>query len=109
MKESLEVSADVKKWLEEKIDKVEVEKKKWIKKYQTKKWEIKVLFKKKEELVNQSNMIKLYIAKYHREVKTKERQAMVDLVLMCVIEEDEMKKKHLESQVSIVSNTIKHS
>ena len=62
--ESPEVSADAKKGLKEKIDKVEVEKKEWIEKYQTKKWEIKVLFKKKEELVNQSNMIKLYMTKY---------------------------------------------
>ena len=63
--ESLEVSADAKKGLKEKIDKMEVEKKERIEKYQTKKQEIKALFKKKEELVNQSNMIELYMAKYH--------------------------------------------
>ena len=42
---------------------MEVEEKEWTKKYQMKKQEIKALFKKKEELFNQSNMIILYMAK----------------------------------------------
>ena len=43
---------------------MEKEKNECIEEFQTKKHEIKALIKKKDELVNQANIIKLYMAKY---------------------------------------------
>ena len=62
--ESLVINEDVKKELREKIDMMEKEKNERIEEFQTKKHEIKTRIKKKDELVNQVNTIKLYMAKY---------------------------------------------
>ena len=66
------------------------------------------MFKKKEELVNQSNLIKLYMAKYRHEMNEKEKEAVVNLVLSCEEEEEEVRKKWPKSRVCIVSNIIEH-
>ena len=50
-----------------------------------------------------------YLGSYQREVKQKEKEAIVNLVLECEQEEAELKeRKQLERQASIVSNTTKY-
>ena len=48
------------------------------------------------------------MAKYQWEIRQREREVIVDLVLTCEEEEEKIKKKQSESGLSIVSNTIEH-
>ena len=70
---------------------------------------MKALIKKKEELVNHMEITNKYLGIYRHEVKQKEKEAMVNLVLECEQEQAELKeRKQLERQASIVSNTTKY-
>ena len=70
---------------------------------------MKALIEKKEELVNHMEITNKYLGSYLHEVKQKEKEAMVKLVLECEQEEAELKeKKSLERQVSIVLNTTEY-
>ena len=107
--ESAEISPDVKEKLKVQLDRVETEKAKWLEKYLSKKKDLKALIRKKDELVNHMEITNKYLGSYQWEVKRKEKEAMVNLVLECEQEEAELKeKKWLERQVSIVSNTTEH-
>ena len=70
---------------------------------------MKALIKNKEELVNHMEITNKYLGSYRREVKQKEKDAMVNFVLECEQEQAELKeRKWLERQASIVSNTTEY-
>ena len=48
------------------------------------------------------------MAKYRYEMNEKEKEAVVNLVLSCEEEEEEVRKKWPKSRVCIVSNIIEH-
>ena len=108
--ESAEIGPDVKEKLKMQLDKVEKEKAEQLEKYLSKKKNLKVLIeKKKEELVNHMEITNKYLGSYWCEVKRQEKEAIVNLVLECEQEEEELKeKKRLERQASIVLNTTEH-
>ena len=107
--ESAEIGPDVKEKLKIRLDEVEKEKEERLEKYLNKKKNLKALIKKKEELVNPMEITNKYLGSYRCEVKRKEKEAMVNLVLECEQEQAELKeRKWLERQASIVSNTTEH-
>ena len=70
---------------------------------------MKALIEKKEELVNHMEITNKNLGSYRREVKQKEKEAMVNFVLECEQEGAELKeKKWLERQASIVLNTTEY-
>ena len=67
------------------------------------------MIEKKEELVNHMEITNEYLGSYRCEVKRKEKEAMVNLILECEQEQAELKeRKQLERQASIVLNTTEY-
>ena len=54
------------------------------------------LMQKKEEVENQLDLVKKYLIKYRRDVRQKERRAIVELILSC--DEDEEEKEEREKK-----------
>ena len=71
--ESTKISPDVKEKLKVQLDKVEMEKVERVKKYLSRKKDLKALIEKKEELVNHMEITNKYLGSYRREVKQKEK------------------------------------
>ena len=78
---------------------------------------MKALIEKKEELVNHMEITNKYLGSYRCEVKRKEKEAMVNLVLECEQEqagaegEEEAGKasKYCVEHYRILPNTIEHN
>ena len=87
MNESVEIGPDVKEKLKMQLDEGEKEKEERLEKYLSKKKNLKALIEKKEELVNHMETTNKYLGNYQHEVKRKEKEAMVTLVLECEQEE----------------------
>ena len=63
------------------------------------------------EVEEQLNLIKKYLIKYRRDVREKERRALLELILSSDEEEEEEKKtkkgeREKKGRVSIVSNSL---
>ena len=65
------------------------------------------LMQKKEEMEVELDLVKRYLIKYRRDVRQKERRAIVELVLSSDEEGDNEKEK--KQRVSIVSNSLELS
>ena len=67
------------------------------------------LIQKKEEMEVKLDLVKKYLIKCRRDVRGKERRAIVELILSTDEEEDKKKgEKEKKQRVSIVSNSLKH-
>ena len=103
--------------IEEKKTEKENEKMKQLQEFERKKDRVTKLMLKKDEVEEQLDLVKKYLIKYRRDVREKERRAIVELILSSEEEEEEEEeekkikkgKKEKKQRVSIVSNSLKPS
>ena len=93
--------------IEEKKTKKENEKMNRLEEFNRKKNGVMKLTQKKEEMEVELDLVKRYLIKYRRDVRQKERRAIVELVLSSDEEGDNEKEK--KQRVSIVSNSLELS
>ena len=93
--------------IEEKKTEKEKEKMKKLQEFKKKKDRVMKLMLKKEEVQEQLDLIKKYLIQYRRDVRQKERRAIVELLLSSNKEEEEEEGK--KGRVSIVSNILNTS
>ena len=93
--------------IEEKKTEKENEKMNRLEEFNRKKNGVMKLMQKKEEMEVKLDLVKRYLIKYRRDVRQKERRAIVELVLSSDEEVDKEKQK--KQRVSIVSNSLKLS
>ena len=93
--------------IEEKKTEKENEKMNRLEGFNRKKNGVMKLVQKKEEMEVELDLVKRYLIKYRRDVRQKERRAIVELVLSS--DEEVHKEKKKKPKVSIVSNSLKLS
>ena len=93
--------------IEEKKTEKENEKMNRLEEFNRKKNRVMKLMQKKEEMEVELDLVKRYLIKYRRDVRQKERRAIVELVLGSDEETDNGKEK--KQKVSIVLNSLELS